>query len=36
MSTTHLTQWLARAAQAFPEKTALVAGDEEISWSALF
>lgn len=36
MSTTHLTQWLVRAAQTSPEKTALVAGDEEVSWSALF
>ena len=36
MSTTHLTQWLAKAAQSFPDKTALVAGEEEVSWSALF
>lgn len=35
MNTSHLTHWLARSAQAFPEKTALVAGDDEISWAAL-
>lgn len=35
MSTHHLTEWLVLAAQQFPEKIALVEGDQEVTWAAL-
>ncbi|MFJ4389496.1 class I adenylate-forming enzyme family protein [Pseudomonas soli] len=35
MSTNHLTQWLVLAAQQFPEKTALIEGEQTVTWSAL-
>lgn len=35
MSTTHLTQWLLLAAHRFPDKTALVEGDHEVTWAEL-
>jgi amino acid adenylation domain-containing protein len=35
MSTNHLTQWLVLAAQQFPEKTALIEGEQAVTWSAL-
>ncbi|WP_248732163.1 class I adenylate-forming enzyme family protein [Pseudomonas sp. MWU13-2517] len=36
MSTTHLTQWLVQAAQQFPDKTALIEGEEAVTWAALY
>ncbi|AHL34081.1 long-chain fatty acid--CoA ligase [Pseudomonas brassicacearum] len=35
MSTNHLTQWLALAAHQFPEKTALIEGEQAVTWGAL-
>lgn len=35
MSTNHLTQWLVQAAHQFPEKTALIEGEQAVTWAAL-
>lgn len=35
MSTNHLSQWLVQAAQQFPDKTALVEGENEVTWATL-
>lgn len=36
MSTNHLTQWLVQAAERFPEKVALIEGEQAVTWAALY